>query len=557
MIRRCVRCGQQYTDEIDRCVLDGGDLELVPMPPPPRDPRIGMVLSERYRIEARIGRGGMGAVYRARHVPLLRDVAIKVLNDECARDPLLVKRFVREARAANLLRHENVIDIYDVCQEGSTVFLVMELLHGEPLADLIGRGPISVDEAIDIATPVASALARAHAVGVVHRDIKPENIFLSIAPGRPRVRVLDFGIAHVRDEVRLTKTHQIFGTVEYMSPEQLTGQRTTPATDLYALGAMLFEMLTGRTPFEGDAVAVTSQQLKSPPPDLGPLCPDAPEALVALVMRLLSKDPVARPSSAHEVMDALRRIRQSRGVAHVESIAPDARREREQLLRTAVAAAYPDDARPVWIDVALAELSARLGDVHTLETRIHGLARDITRAEQQAQAQHDQLVTALESVDADLAALEGEEVSLTQAMGPFEARAAEVTEALATRWLTLRGLMERAWDPSPESLDAMEHLGREAPRYREARAALDAHREALSKHAKRRAEVEAQCDGLRERLASLDDETRHAIASLRDTATALGAQIAAHQSAFAARAEAVERHLANFPGMASLIPPKG
>ncbi len=514
------------------------------------------MLSARYRLDAVIGDGGMGTVFRARHVPLLRDVALKVLKDEFAENPVTVKRFLREARAANLLRHENVVDIYDVCQEGATVFLVMELLRGESLAARLSRGTLSVDEAIEVMIPVTSALARAHALGVVHRDIKSDNIFLSVDPGRPRVRVLDFGVAYVRDEAPLTRTGQMIGTAEYMSPEQVMGRRALPASDLYALGTTLFELLSGRTPFEGAPTMVLMQQVQTPPPNLRDLCPDAPAEYVDLVMRLLDKEPTMRPASAHEVMDALRRMRSARTTGRSEAPTPDARREREQLLRTAVATAYSEASRPLWVGVTLDELTTQLAEVMALESRLHVLARDVPRAEQEARERREALVSEYEVADRELAALEVEEVEQKQALKPFEDAAASATETLAREWASVRAHMEGAWDPTEAAIAEMEQLGRDAATYRAARAAFESQRAALDAHTRRRAEAEARCDRVRESLAALDDTSRRATDAMREEADRLASQLAAHQAAFSSRAEALERHLASFPAATSLLPPE-
>ena len=295
----CPRCQARYKGPADCCPLDGAALVELP------DPLLGRVLADRYRVEECVGRGGIGAVYRARHVQLGREVALKVLDEAFTSDPVQVQRFVREARAVNLTRHPNIVDIYDVGQSGATVFLVMDLLRGETLARRIARGPIEPREAAERLIPITEALAHAHSLGVIHRDIKPENIFLCAEGGRVTPRVLDFGIAYVHQEVQLTATGQVLGTPVYMCPERIKGQACMAASDLYSLGVTAFEMLSGAVPFDGTSAVVTVRHVREAPPDLGDLAPRVPPALAALVMNLLAKEPFARPSSAR-VLNVLR-----------------------------------------------------------------------------------------------------------------------------------------------------------------------------------------------------------------------------------------------------------
>ena len=200
-------------------------------------------------VERKIGAGGMASVYRASRDMLGRKVAIKFLNPEYALDPTQKERFLREARATNRIKHEHIIDITDYGEEeNGIVYLVMELLEGEVLADAIARGPIPPREAIDYAVQICRALARAHELEVIHRDLKPENVFVTLREGKPHLVLLDFGLAHVSNEVRLTAMGTVFGTPEYMSPEQARGQTVGAATDLYSLGVVFFEMLTSRLP---------------------------------------------------------------------------------------------------------------------------------------------------------------------------------------------------------------------------------------------------------------------------------------------------------------------
>ncbi|MDQ3035728.1 MAG: serine/threonine protein kinase, partial [Myxococcota bacterium] len=221
------------------------------------DPWIGRVLSNVYRVEGKIGEGGMGTVYSARHVHLGKQYAVKVLGALIAANATAIERLKQEAIAASSIDHDNIVEVisFDRYADGA-VFIVMEYLRGENLADRVERGPIPLHQALAIAHQIASALEKAHDAGIVHRDLKPENVFLAKKGDGERVKVLDFGISKVKsadaEQVKMTRTGQLVGTPLYMSPEQARGETDIDRrVDVYALGVILYEMLTGSPPFEG------------------------------------------------------------------------------------------------------------------------------------------------------------------------------------------------------------------------------------------------------------------------------------------------------------------
>jgi serine/threonine-protein kinase len=268
---------------------------------------IGRVIGGRYRILGRVAEGGMAAIYKARQDPLDRIVALKILAEALSEDPVQKVRFLREARAANKIRHENVIDVTDFGEtEDGLVYLVMEYLDGESLADMLSRGPLIVSRAISILRPVCRGLSRAHDLGILHRDIKPENIFLEKRhEGGENVKILDFGLAQVVGDQRLTSTGQVFGTPEYLAPEQATAAELTPATDLYALGVVFYEMVTGRLPFGGSTARLIYQHIHDAPRLPSQVRVGVPPDIDEIVLRLLRKDPKARFASAREFEEAL------------------------------------------------------------------------------------------------------------------------------------------------------------------------------------------------------------------------------------------------------------
>ncbi len=269
------------------------------------------ILAGRYRLVERIGRGGMATVFRATDDLLGRDVAVKILDLEApTKDPAAAERFRREARTTASLSHDNIVTVFDTGLTDDHAFIVMELLAGQTLADEVkSRGALPADEVAAIGAQVASALAAAHARGILHRDIKPGNIART-ADGR--IKVLDFGITRLVDEAQdphgpLTATQNIIGTAQYLSPEQASGQPADRRSDLYALGCLLFTLLTGHPPFRGETpVATLMQHATAPIPNLASERPDAPADLVALVTQLMAKDPDVRPQPAEAVASRLR-----------------------------------------------------------------------------------------------------------------------------------------------------------------------------------------------------------------------------------------------------------
>ena len=269
---------------------------------------MGRTIGGRYVVSELLGTGGMGAVYRGRHQLVGRDVALKFLSPRYARDPAARERFLREARAANRIDHEHIIDITDFGETSDgLVFLVMEYLEGEPLGKLIEAGPLEPVRALTIAHQLATALARAHELDVIHRDVKPDNVFLLQRRGADFVKLLDFGFAKVVGEHRLTATGKVFGTPEYLAPEQARGEPLTGQADQYALGCVLYEMLTGRLPFEGPSPEVVLSTSKRHPCRRRSVRTDLPARtkLDALVLRMLAKHPGERFSDAYHLADEL------------------------------------------------------------------------------------------------------------------------------------------------------------------------------------------------------------------------------------------------------------
>ncbi len=265
-----------------------------------------------YRLTRPLGRGAMGSVYIGEHPLVGKRVAVKLLHDELARDPDVVRRMFVEARVVNAIRHENIVDVLDFGERRTDdgrplVFIMMELLHGESLASRLKRGRLSVEEAAHVADQAAGALAASHAAGVIHRDIKPDNIFLTRRGyDRRFVKLLDFGVAkQAGGGGAVTQVGALVGTPAYMSPEQCAGREVDGRSDVYSLGVVLFEMLTGRLPFVTTnlAQAIAAHLADEPPPPsrFRALTP----AVEAVVLRCLAKDPADRFATMDELRAAL------------------------------------------------------------------------------------------------------------------------------------------------------------------------------------------------------------------------------------------------------------
>ena len=330
-MRDCPRCGGSHPDDETGCPADGPTLvpsrepARAPSAPPPATgpgavkmpvdaPLAPGTMVGEYRVDRSLGAGTFGDVYAGEHPLIGKAVAIKVLRGKFSADPGMVSRFVAEARAVNRIRHRNIIDIFafGTLADGRHYF-VMELLDGLTLRQLLAqKRRLRVDEALPILRGIADALDAAHAAAVVHRDLKPDNIFLEAEKGGGYFpKLLDFGVAKLVNEkmAHKTATGVAVGTPRYMSPEQGRGSAVDPRSDIYALGVLAHEMLTGLPLFEGEtAMDVVFMHIATPPPLLSTVCPDLGTSLDAPVQAMLAKKPDDRPRSAGEAIGALSRV---------------------------------------------------------------------------------------------------------------------------------------------------------------------------------------------------------------------------------------------------------
>jgi eukaryotic-like serine/threonine-protein kinase len=334
----CLKCGREYPPTTEKCPVDNSPLQAdsTSAVEASTDPLVGHTLDDKYRLEERLGIGGMGTVYRARHLLIDRAVAVKVLNSRFVEDEAAQVRFRREAKAAGRLQHTNAVAVTDFGQTSDGyVYIVMELLKGRTLRDVLAKeAPLDPARAVALMLQISAAVAAAHDAGIIHRDLKPANIFIVQNSDVPAVvKVLDFGIAKLaadsleddEEPKALTLVGAMIGTPRYMSPEQCDGAELTPAADVYSLGVILYEMLTGVVPFSGSSpLAIAMKHANEPPRRPSEFAGGIPPALEELVLQALEKDPRDRPANAAEFRRELFDTAEKLGLEHAAvTSAPD------------------------------------------------------------------------------------------------------------------------------------------------------------------------------------------------------------------------------------------
>ncbi|HWP44335.1 MAG TPA: serine/threonine-protein kinase, partial [Blastocatellia bacterium] len=317
-MKQCPSCNKLLKDSLLFCPYDGGLL----VNKQEEDKLIGTVLDDKYRLEEKIGAGGMGKVYRATHIQMDHTVAIKILDPRLSSDHRALERFRQEAHAAAFIKHPNVVGVTDfgVTKATGIAYLVMEFLEGVELREKIHHEKqLDFEESFIIVHQVCLALNAAHTKGIIHRDLKPDNIWLiKSEDGIERVKVLDFGIAKLKTpdvSTRLTQQGMVIGTPQYMSPEQCRGEELDARSDIYSLGVIIYEMISGQVPFDASSpMAIVLKHTSDAPPPLSEFRPDVPAPIEKMVMRALSKDPKDRQQSAAEIAQQFEAALYSSGI---------------------------------------------------------------------------------------------------------------------------------------------------------------------------------------------------------------------------------------------------
>jgi len=507
----------------------------------PQDPMLGRVVAGRYRLEARAGEGGMGVVYRARHVLIDRVVALKLIRPDLRGETHLRAWMLREARAANRVDHAHIIDIHDIGEtEEGELYLVMEYLVGTSLSSELAKGPMPLARAVDILEQMCAALARAHDLGVVHRDLKSDNILLSTRGGRKDfVKILDFGLAHLAMDPRLAPKGAVFGTPEYMSPEQARGEEAGPPSDLYALGVLFFEMLTGQLPFRSnDRDTLLEMQRSSPPPKPSAIKPDTLPQAELIVLKLLEKERRKRYQDAHHLHEELKGLQRALPATPFElQSSPDAAANappppppqspgviewanRAALFSRMVSRVYPGGNMPPEIQTGLVQA----WDLASRATRLEGEVASHTRK--------------LESLERRGRALRAEIGRKVEELAHEESRAlrdAAAEQQEAARLRELVQVAERAGATAKAQADQATQQGGNPATLRAiyersgaAAALLEARREALMEREQKAGVKDAQAKDLRRQI----DELR---AQLARYAEALEEDLAAGREKVASR----------------------
>ena len=480
------------------------------------DPYLGRVVAGRYRLEARLGEGGMGVVYRARHVLIDRVVALKLIRPDLRAETHLRAWMLREARAANRVDHAHIIDIHDIGEtEEGELYLVMEYLVGTPLSAEIAKGPFPLARAVDVLEQMAAALGRAHDLGVVHRDLKSDNILLTNRGGRKDfVKILDFGLAHLARDPRLAPKGAVFGTPEYMAPEQARGEEATASSDLYALGILMFEMATGKLPFHShDREQLLEMQRSAAPPNPRMLRTELHPEAEKIILKLLQKSADRRYKDAHHLSEDLKSLQRALPSAPWETIqeretapsqpqpppAPSAG-VAEWATRAAhfgrmVARAWPVGDTPAEVQNALEEAWRLANRASRLEGEVASHLRKLEALERRGRALRAEIGRKVEE-------LAHEESRVLRDSSAENEIVAQLRERLAAG--------ERNMTQARTQADAAEkqNLGAAAlrtvfERAGQMQAFVDARRESLAEHELRAAKKDAQARDLRRQIEEL------------------------------------------------------
>ncbi|MGO9838832.1 MAG: protein kinase domain-containing protein [Polyangiaceae bacterium] len=535
----------------------------------PSDPMLGRVIAGRYRLEARIGEGGMGVVYRARHVLIDRVVAVKLIRPDLRGETHLRAWMLREARAANRVDHAHIIDIHDIGEtEEGELYLVMEYLVGQSLSSELARGPMALARGVDILEQMCAALARAHDLGVVHRDLKSDNILLTSRGGRKDfVKILDFGLAHLAMDPRLAPKGAVFGTPEYMSPEQAKGEEATAQSDLYALGVLFFEMLTGQLPFRSDdRETLLEMQRTATAPRPRSIKPDVLPAAEAIVVKLLEKDRRKRFQDAHHMHEELKSLQRSlpstpwEVAATGENAAPPPApppqsagviewASRAALFSRMVSRAYPGSNAPPEVQSALSQSWDLASRATRLEGEVASHTRKLEALERRGRALRAEIGRKVEELAheesralRDLSTEQAEVTRLREALTQAERGAAQAKQAAdqATGAVTqLRAVFERAGA---------------------AGALVEARRDQLQGHEQKAAQRESQARDLRRQIEELRAQLSRYAEALEDDLTngreKVGARTReglAYEKAFSEASTLLLNHLKGKPEARDLL----
>ncbi len=487
------------------------------------DPFIGRTLDGRYTITEAVGRGGMATVYKAHHAVIERQVAIKILSPKASGITNINKRFYREARVVNRIQHPNVLDVIDLGQtEEGLLYLVMDYLSGESVFDRLCKGKLGARETVHVLEQVCRGLGRAHDLGIIHRDLSPSNIYICRESGlASTVKILDFGIAFIKDETRLSMPGTVLGTPHYMAPEYAMGQDVTPASDLYSLGALAYEMLCGDPPFDSeDYSSVIVMHVKDAPRPLIEREPGVFPRLNQAIMRCLLKKPQERFGNAYELHDVLESIARDlpaeRGTGKIDELASTKLRSETPTAAPPPAPAGYEVARK-YVDKVKSDRQAALDtrtaasvkdlfdQLEKLDVSIsesEGLSRDmeikVAATKERFERAQATLTDEVKRVKGSLGGLENEMAKVAGRRKGVEHRLIEVRTRIADMERTLGvGSGQRA--TMPDGLTgSYEEVARLVVGWREAKSAEKTVEESLDERRGEMKDLEFQLEQLRE-----------------------------------------------------------
>ncbi len=539
-----------------------------------QDEYIGKVVAGRYRLETLLGEGGMGVVYRARHVLIDRVVALKLIRPDLRGETHLRAWMLREARAANRVDHAHIVDIHDVGEtEDGELYLVMEYLTGTSLSHECAKGPLPLARAVDILEQMCAALARAHDLGVVHRDLKSDNIMLTAKGGRRDfVKILDFGLAALARDPRLAPKGAVFGTPEYMSPEQARGEDATAQSDLYALGILFFEMVTGQLPFRSnDRETLLEMQRTAPSPRPRALRTDLPQAAESIILKLLEKDQKKRFRDGHHLQEELKAFQRSlpQSPWDVQSQSQDTPAAppppppaptphvvewgtRAAHFARMVARAYPNGKAPTEVQQAAdkcwelaarasrleGELSSHSRKLEAIERRGRALRAEIGRKVEELAAEESRALR-----DAQAEREEAERVMAARAVADRRAADAGAKADLAMREVKDMATLRRVFEEAGAARSSVEELSRLVQRH-EGRAGQ---REEAARDLRR------QIDELRAQLTRYGDALENDLSAGRERIATRVREALGYEAAFAGATTLLLNHLRGRPECRELI----
>ncbi|NOY91889.1 MAG: protein kinase [Deltaproteobacteria bacterium] len=536
-------------------------------PRPRKDPYLGRVVAGRYRLETRLGEGGMGVVYRARHVLIDRVVVLKLIRPDLRGETHLRAWMLREARAANRVDHAHIVDIYDVGEtEEGELYLVMEYLMGVALSQAITKGPMAVPRAVDILEQMTAALARAHDLGVVHRDLKADNIMLTMRGGRHDfVKILDFGLAALARDSRLAPKGAVFGTPEYMSPEQARGEDANASSDLYALGILFFEMMTGQLPFRSsDRDTLLEMQRSAPSASPRSLRPDLPQHATDICLRLLEKDPKKRFRDGHHLKEELKALQRSLPSTAWDVNDSDApamppppppapspgvvewSHRAAQFLR-ATSRAYPNGRAPEAVQKAAEHIWDLAARAARLEGELASHSKKLESIERRGRALRAEIGRKVEELAGEESRASREAAAQTERARELEAERTRAVEGLATATVRAKSAAGSASGPIMRKLGTYEGradiLGRVRDDYLKRATEREAYAEGLR----------AQIDDLKKQLLRYSEALESDLAAGRDRIATRVREALSYEQQFAKSSSLLVEHLRGRPECRELL----